>query len=517
MLPIVKKILPYVNGILMALTEIFNIIASLLGYNEEDFNFFGTADTSAIDLGDNIATATDNTKNLKKELSGLRSFDKLINITTPKNTGAGAGGVSTGVSADIANLANKAMDDYNRKLKDVEMKATKIRDSIMQWLGFTKEVDEKTGKVSWKFDHITGGTVLGALVVGGAIFKGIKAILGMFSVLTGGKLGKMTKSTMAWYTAILSVIAGYTLLKKGMKDLGTNADKGFKEMMLGISGLMLGFTLLGNKITALGKYGGPIGMLTGSVVGMVMAIKDGLEQIEKAHKSTTEAGKKYRDELQKMNEDVVESVDDQLAKLEVGKQYINLLSEITDANGKVKKGYEERAKNLLTLINEAYGTEYKLVGKQITINGKEATSVDNITKSVEKMIDAKKREYALEALKDEYIEKLKQRIVFEENVFHDIETYEGVLNRLLEDSKYQALSLRYPYKDYYEMELPKKYYNWQLRCCEELYKLVGTNGIISYSENGLSWTRDSGNISKKLSEEIEPMAGWIEDEVEKNV
>lgn len=115
------------------------------------------------------------------------------------------------------------------------------------------------------------------------------------------------------------------------------------------------------------------------------------------------------------------------------------------------------------------------------------------------------------------LEKLKQRIVFEENVFHDIETYEGVLNRLLEDSKYQALSLRYPYKDYYEMELPKKYYNWQLRCCEELYKLVGTNGIISYSENGLSWTRDSGSISKKLSEEIEPMAGWIEDEVEEDV
>jgi hypothetical protein len=67
------------------------------------------------------------------------------------------------------------------------------------------------------------------------------------------------------------------------------------------------------------------------------------------------------------------------------------------------------------------------------------------------------------------------------------------------------------------MELPKKYYNWQLRCCEELYKLVGTNGIISYSENGLSWTRDSGSISKKLSEEIEPMAGWIEDEVEEDV
>lgn len=107
------------------------------------------------------------------------------------------------------------------------------------------------------------------------------------------------------------------------------------------------------------------------------------------------------------------------------------------------------------------------------------------------------------------LELLKQRIVFEENVFSDIETYEKVLIRLLEDSKYQALSLRFPYQDYYEMELPKKYYNWQLRCCEEIYKMIGTNGIISYSENGLSWTRDSGSISKNLRDEIEPVVGYI--------
>ena len=115
------------------------------------------------------------------------------------------------------------------------------------------------------------------------------------------------------------------------------------------------------------------------------------------------------------------------------------------------------------------------------------------------------------------LELLKQRIVFEENVFSDIEIYEKVLNRLLEDSKYIALSLRFPYQDYYEMELPKKYNNWQLRCCEELYKMIGTNGIISYSENGLSWTRDSGSISKSLRDEIEPMVGYIKYEEVENV
>ena len=62
------------------------------------------------------------------------------------------------------------------------------------------------------------------------------------------------------------------------------------------------------------------------------------------------------------------------------------------------------------------------------------------------------------------------------------------------------------------MELPKKYENWQLRCCEQLYKLIGTAGIKSYAENGLSWTRDSAYLPYELTNEIEPMVGYIKKE-----
>jgi hypothetical protein len=109
------------------------------------------------------------------------------------------------------------------------------------------------------------------------------------------------------------------------------------------------------------------------------------------------------------------------------------------------------------------------------------------------------------------LELLKERIEYDENIFTDNETYEKVLNRLLDDSKYVALSLRFPYKDYSTLELPTKYNNWQLRCCEEIYNSIGTEGIKSYSENGLSWTRDSGYISYDLRGEIEPLVGYIEE------
>lgn len=107
---------------------------------------------------------------------------------------------------------------------------------------------------------------------------------------------------------------------------------------------------------------------------------------------------------------------------------------------------------------------------------------------------------------------LKERIEYEEEIFTDRQTYDKVIERLLEDSKYIALSLRFPYRDYYDYELPKKYNNWQLRCAVELYTLIGREGIISYSENGLSWTRDSDSISSFLRQEIEPLVGYIMEE-----
>ena len=115
------------------------------------------------------------------------------------------------------------------------------------------------------------------------------------------------------------------------------------------------------------------------------------------------------------------------------------------------------------------------------------------------------------------LELLKNRIEYNKNIFGDLQTYNNVLNRLLDDSKFVGLSIRYPYQDFSNMELPNKYKNWQLRCCEEIYNGIGTQGIKSYSENGLSWTRDSGYISYDLRNEIESIVGYIYDEVDENV
>lgn len=115
------------------------------------------------------------------------------------------------------------------------------------------------------------------------------------------------------------------------------------------------------------------------------------------------------------------------------------------------------------------------------------------------------------------LELLQQRIEYDKKIFGDEDTYESVLNRLLDDSKFIALSIRFPYQDYSNMDLPSKYKNWQLRCCQEIYQGIGTEGIKSYAENGLSWTRDSGYISYELRSEIESFVGYIQEEVEESI
>lgn len=222
-LPILKVILPYLNAFLMVLTEIINWFAVLIGYNEEDFDFFGKTDQSVLDLSDGLASATENAKKLK---SGLRGFDKLNNITTPSNTGTGVGAGAGGVDPEILNLFNKASDKYMGTLDKVQMKATKIRDKIMDWLGFTKVIDKATGKVSFKFDHITSGTVLGALAVGGTIYSGISKITGFLLKISGIQMPTFLAGLSGNTVAIIAGVAvALGLMAYSLYDLYQKNDE----------------------------------------------------------------------------------------------------------------------------------------------------------------------------------------------------------------------------------------------------------------------------------------------------
>lgn len=102
---------------------------------------------------------------------------------------------------------------------------------------------------------------------------------------------------------------------------------------------------------------------------------------------------------------------------------------------------------------------------------------------------------------------LNKRIVFNANIFGNKENYDAVISDLLEDSKYIGLATLFPYEDYSLMDLPEKYNNWQIRACIELYNMADKSIFVTYSENGIGFSKLTDGLSISLMNELIPKVG----------
>ena len=187
-------ILAYVNGVLMALTEIFNIVASLLGFKMPEFDYSGLSGVSdeAQDIIEGMDGAGASVDKLKDKLSGLRAFDKLNVVTTPKDKddSSSIGGIDSRILAEF----NKQFGEYNDMMDKVNLRAREIRDRILEWLGVTDGSYDRLKKI-WK------------------VIKGIAI------TIAGIKLTSSVLDFLNWWTKNkdnLSKAVGITLLISGL-------------------------------------------------------------------------------------------------------------------------------------------------------------------------------------------------------------------------------------------------------------------------------------------------------------
>lgn len=289
--PIIAGIMPYLNAILMVLTDIANLVASLLGFKMPEFDYSGLSSTSdaVLDLEDGLNGAGQSADKLKSKLSGLRNFDKLNVISTPKDNDKNAG---SGINPKIMEAFNNAFSKYDDMLDNVRMKAREIRDAIEDWLGFTDG--------SYKNLKLIG-IVLGT-IVGFKLIKGIAGLITGTSRLgkllgTGGlygilkkfvKLkseGKLISTTTTKLTRLIPIIAkvtsaitGVIATIKGGIDIFSSfkaeMDKvtiSTKKLALGFGEMTAGGALIGTAIAP--GIGTLIGALVGGLGGAVLSIK----------------------------------------------------------------------------------------------------------------------------------------------------------------------------------------------------------------------------------------------------
>lgn len=155
-LPIITKVLPYINALVIALQRLFSFIGSLLGIKFESINSSmggmsdGMADLvgGADDYGDSLGDAEKAAKKLKNTTLGI---DEL-NINNP-NTGSGSGSGGTGGMGGnplLDSAIADALADYELKWNDafdrMENKAQELADKIVKWFKKIWDIAEPTRK-----------------------------------------------------------------------------------------------------------------------------------------------------------------------------------------------------------------------------------------------------------------------------------------------------------------------------------------------------------------------------------
>lgn len=247
------QILPYANAILMVVKEVANAIGAFLGIEITDYNsgVISTLGDDFEDLGANVDDATGKVKELKKQTLG---FDQINNIDTKKDSSNGTSGIGT-----IDQRLLDAIGTYDNGMEKVRMKAIEIRDAIMKWLGFTKEIDPLTGKVSFKYKGITTtlkniwesfnnlsttGKILTTLGLVAGATKLYNVGKKIFTLLGGSGLVKTTSSLVSPLKSVYDYTKLYTNLAGGA------GLTGIKKLTAGVSE---GVTAWGKQLTAIDK------------------------------------------------------------------------------------------------------------------------------------------------------------------------------------------------------------------------------------------------------------------------
>lgn len=136
-------------------------------------------------------------------------------------------------------------------------------------------------------------------------------------------------------------------------------------------------------------------------------------ELEKQSQEATERINQMTSEYEKLTEEVNKNATSQLAEVANTEKLVKELDSLVNSNGKVKKGYEGRVSFILGELNEAYGTEYKIVDGIVE-------KYSDLKEKIKDLISTKKAEIVLNAYEEKYTEALKNR----GQAYQDLETKE---------------------------------------------------------------------------------------------
>ena len=165
-LPVVAKVLPYINGLVIAMQRLFSWIGALLGLDFSDFGNIGggssglsdllddaeAASSAVDDSADALEAANKAAKKLKRTILGFDEMNVLndndTSDTSSASSGTGSGGIGDYDIGILEDALSKAIEDYQKAWDEafshMENKANDFADEVEKAFWKVYDVSENT-------------------------------------------------------------------------------------------------------------------------------------------------------------------------------------------------------------------------------------------------------------------------------------------------------------------------------------------------------------------------------------
>lgn len=163
-IPVLQKVLPVINGVVIAIKRLLVSVANLLGI-KIDFSSFGQGVSGYNENLEDTADALDKVgASAKNAKSGVREFDKLKVISIPKSSGSGSGAGGAGI--DLTKEIMDATAEYEKVWQEA---FDKMQNAAMEWADKIEKLLEPVKKLFkdlFNGDFFEAGQDLSGIVTG---------------------------------------------------------------------------------------------------------------------------------------------------------------------------------------------------------------------------------------------------------------------------------------------------------------------------------------------------------------
>lgn len=273
LLPVLVKVLPYVQAFVELMNEAVVALAALFGVTLQPVDF-STGASSAGDLSDNLSDAVDSAKELKRYIAGFDELNVIPSASSNSASGASSGSYAGMFDIDklwdesIFENVNQQVDELKEKLKDVLTVATTIGAAISAWkisaslirgLETLKKLKGKNIKFSLDLPILGLATFLADMKEferylkdfqeNGATFQNVAGMFSEFAGMIGDAAIVLGNVKLGGALKVVQGVGEIMVAVKDIADNGVNCENALTAIR-GLTNIAIGIELLCGNIKA---------------------------------------------------------------------------------------------------------------------------------------------------------------------------------------------------------------------------------------------------------------------------